>query len=480
MDAEVVVFRAAAQIAGALDAPCRNRRHERPRQNLHVAVLLHERVRPALDFREERRLDLFVGCCAARNRAQRSVQGARERDGVDVVDVEAAAGNHELPARGDGVVARVLRRVAPALQRGDDDIVVRVLREAEPLGGELRAETVDLDRRVPVDAQVDLRVDELELAARLQTQAREVVERRRAVAREAAEHHRLSVVALLDADVEVAVAVARDEELLQQLQRAVAVEPTRRKVGLVVGQQILVNAAETAMVFALAPHRVVQDAERLERLAEGARTEARDAPERLGDVVEPASLGGGAVALDEAEHGLDRENGVFEEFDALRVSLGAGAGEAVAHLRETRVEAVADRGTEVGGEVEDDALLAERRAGGAAGVHLFLRVQLGDLADSSRERDSLAVEEYGVLALGAEHLLQPDAGARPVGRALRDEPREQRRPVGVAPQRVLPAVERVVEEPFDSRCHGFVLRSVTGPKRPLAWLSRSKRRWRAS
>ena len=41
-------------------------------------------------------------------------------------------------------------------------------------------------------------------------------------------------------------------------------------------------------------------------------------------------------------------------------------------------------------------------------------------------------------------------------------------------------VERVVEEPFDSQRHGFVLRSVTGPKRPPAWLSRSKGRWCAS
>ena len=217
------------------------------------------------------------------------------------------------------------------------------------------------------------------------------------------------------------------------------------------------------MVFALAPHRVVQDAQRLQRLAEGARAEARDAGERLRDVVEPARLRGGAVALDEAEHGLDRQDGVLEELDALRVVLGAGAGKAFAHLREARVEAVADRGAEVGGEIEDDALFAEGRARGAAGVHLFLRVQLGNLPDGSRERDALAVEEDGVLALGAEHLLQADACARLVGRALRDEPREQRRPVGVAPQRVLPAVEREIEELFDSRCHG----GVSGTKASL-------------
>ena len=306
-------------------------------------------------------------------------------------------------------------------------------------------------------------------AARFEAQPREVVERGLAVARHAAEHHGLAVVALLDADIKVAVAVAGDEELLQQLQRTLAVEPARRQVGLEVGQQILVDATEAAVVFALAPHRVVQNAQRLERLAEGSRAESRNAGERLRNVIEPARFRGGAVALRKLQHRLDGEDRVLEEVDARRVALGAGAGEAFAHLRETRVEAVADRGAEVGGEVEDDALLAERRAGGAARIHLGVGVQLGDLADRAREREALAVEERGRFALGAEHLLQADAGARLVGRPLLDEPRQERRPVGVATERVLLAGERVVEEGLDAGCHGCLSASRRRRRRFCGW-----------
>ena len=320
-----------------------------------------------------------------------------------------------------------------------------------------------------VHAQVDLRIDEPELAAGLQAQAREVVEGGLSVARHAAEHHGLAVVALLHADVEVAVAVAGDEELLQQLQRAVAVEAARREVGLEVGQQILVDPTKAAVVFALAPHRVVQDAKRLERLAEGARAKARHARERLRDVAEPASRRGGAVALYELQHRLDGEDRVLEEVDARRVALGAGAFEAAAHLREAGVEPVADRGAEVGGEVEDDALLAECRAGGAARVHLGVGVQVGDLVDRAREGDALAVEENGVLALGAEHLLQADAGARLVGRPLGNELRQERRPVGVAAERVLLAGERVVEEGLDAGCHGCLSASRRRRRRFCGW-----------
>ena len=210
------------------------------------------------------------------------------------------------------------------------------------------------------------------------------------------------------------------------------------------------------MVLALTPHRVVEDAERLQCLAQRASAETRNARKRLGNVGEPALFGGGSVALDEAKHGLDGEDRVFEELNALGIILGAAAGEARAHLGEAGVESVADGRREVGGEVEDDTLLAERGAGGATRGHLLLRVEVGDLANGAGKGDALAVEERGGLAFGAEHFLQADAGARLVGRALGDEARQKRRPVDVAAEAVLATVEGEVEQGLNAGCHGVI------------------------
>ena len=49
--------------------------------------------------------------------------------------------------------------------------------------------------------------------------AGKIVKRVLPVRRDAAEHDRLAVIALLDADIKIAVTVAGDEELLQVLQR---------------------------------------------------------------------------------------------------------------------------------------------------------------------------------------------------------------------------------------------------------------------
>jgi hypothetical protein len=73
-------------------------------------------------------------------------------------------------------------------------------------------------RGVGRHAQVDLGIDHGQLARRLQAEARKVIERIFAVAVHAAQHQALAVVALLHADVEIAVAVAAQEELLDQLE----------------------------------------------------------------------------------------------------------------------------------------------------------------------------------------------------------------------------------------------------------------------
>ena len=205
------------------------------------------------------------------------------------------------------------------------------------------------------------------------------------------------------------------------------------------------------MVLALAPQRVVEDAERLERLVERARALARHLRERRGDLGKAALLGGGAVALGEAEHRLDGEARVLEELDALSIAVRAALREARVDLVEARAESVADRRTEVGRQVEDDAFLAERGPLRAARVHLGVGVQVGDLLHGPEEGEALAVHKRG--CLGLQHLLEADARTRLVADAFGHEAVEERLPVHVAAKLRLLPVERAVQQALDSLSH---------------------------
>ena len=152
---------------------------------------------------------------------------------------------------------------------------------------------------------------------------------------------------------------------------------------------------------------------------------------------------GVGVAVDEAEDGLDGQRGVGEEGDALGVVLGAGAREAGLDLGEARVESGGDRRAEVRRQVEDDALLAESRAGGAARVHFRVAVEVGDLLHRAQEVEAFAVHERG--RLGGEHLLEADAGAGLVVGLLGDEAVEERLPVDVAAKLRLLLVEGAIQ-----------------------------------
>ena len=136
----------------------------------------------------------------------------------------------KLPAGSHGVVARVFQRIAMRGQRGDDDIIVRVLREAEALAGQLRGELEERELTLASDPQVDLRVDEPNVPGDPQRHPRERVHRGAPVGRQPPERDRLAVVTLLNAGIEIGVAIERDEELGQQLLGCRNVEPSGLEV----------------------------------------------------------------------------------------------------------------------------------------------------------------------------------------------------------------------------------------------------------
>ena len=209
------------------------------------------------------------------------------------------------------------------------------------------------------------------------------------------------------------------------------------------------------MVLALAPHRVVEDAQALQRLVERARAARGHLGERLGHFREALFGRRGAVAVRKLQHGRRGEDRVAEERDALRVALGAAARDAGLHLGDARKQAVADRGAEVGREVEHHALLAERRAGRAERGHLVLGVEVGDLLHGAEERDRLALHERGPLRL--EHRDEAHAGARGVVGLRGDEHVQQRFPVMVPPELLLLLRKGAVEQRLDSLRHVFPL-----------------------
>ena len=233
-------------------------------------------------------------------------------------------------------------------------------------------------------------------------------------------HDGLDVVALLYANVQIAGAVAGDEELLECLKRGFVREAPCLDVGLVVRKEILVDASKSAVVLALAPHRVVEDAKRLQRFVESTRTVQRNVRKRRGDVGKPSFLGFDAIAFYEVQNGLDGKTRVLEEIDSLGIALRAAFRETRIDFAEPCAKSVADRRREVCRQVEDDALLAKCRSRCAARGHLLIRMQVGNLLHRPKERETLPVHKRG--RLGIQHLLESDARARHVARAFGDEP----------------------------------------------------------
>ena len=147
------------------------------------------------------------------------------------------------------------------------------------------------------------------------------------------------------------------------------------------------------MVFAFAPHRVVENAKRLQRLVESASAVQRNVRKRRGDIHEAAFLSFRAIALDEAKHRLYGKTRILEKLDALSVAVCAALRKASVDLCEPYAKSVAYRRRKVRRQVEDYALLAKSRACSAASVHLGVSVQIGNLPHRAQKSDALAIHE---------------------------------------------------------------------------------------
>ena len=138
-----------------------------------------------------------------------------ETDRVDIRNIHSAAGDDKLPAGGNGIITGIRQIIAEPNQSGNHNVVIRVLGETEPQTCELRRFFQKSDRRLRAYAQIDLWVDELNFAARLEGHIGERVDSVISLAVDPAEHHRLSVVSLLNPDVQPAVPIEGKKKFLQ-------------------------------------------------------------------------------------------------------------------------------------------------------------------------------------------------------------------------------------------------------------------------
>ena len=318
-----------------------------------------------------------------------------------------------FPAGGQRVVVCVLLLIAPAQQRGNDDLVVRILREAEPLLRERRGKLVDGQRRVFVHAQVDLRVNEAQVAAGDQAQFGQVVIRVGAVFVRAAQHDRLSVVALLDADVKIAVAVTGDEKLFKLLECFVFCQKPRIQIVPVIGVQELVDAADGIVIVAVAPHGVVQQAQELQRLKKRFGRVRGNFGKRVrnGQVAHAQSLL--TVARGEVRHDGKHVQHSLQKFLLLRCFR-------LFQLRANFFclfrKAVRHQHAVIGAHIEYAAIFMERVRLVQALV-LFFRVNLRDGAHGAQQRDALVRENDGRLL--RQHIAQPRDRALHIVKSLR-------------------------------------------------------------
>ena len=366
----------------------------------------------------------------------------RQRHGADVGNVHGHAGDDELPAGGHGVVARVLKVVAQLDKAGNDHVVVGVLREAQPLLGELGAVFVHFQRRIPVDAQVDLRVDAAHLQAGGEAEGGEVVAGVLAVLVAAAQHQALAVVALLHAGVEVAVAVEGEEELLEQFQRLV-VAHAPVQIGLQIGPHVLVKAPHGVVVDVRGPQRQMQHAQHAQGIEEILRAVAHG-------VLQPFAVRQRLrVAVGKGDHRVDGLDGGLEE-----VPVAAPLGKRLFRPRAAGQQTLAQNALVIGGNVAHAALLVDEMPGEDAFL-LALGVDVGELGNGADAGDALIRAHIDALVFQK----QPEPAARracsgacPRAVSARGCLR-QRLFVQRGAQRLVLALDDPVQQCFDSLRH---------------------------
>ena len=167
----------------------------------------------------------------------------------------------------------------------------------------------------------------------------------------------MAVVALLDADIKVGIAVEGEEKFGDQLSRAVAVEPSGGKVGVQIRGENLVEPPDAVVIRAFAPKGIMQNPEKLERFEEGSRSAARNLRERFGDFGQSGFFGGGAVRLGETENRVDGVAGGGQKVDSFGVGFGFRLFKTFDDFGAASVEPDGDRRGVIRTDVENDAHL---------------------------------------------------------------------------------------------------------------------------
>ena len=199
-----------------------------------------------------------------------------------------------------GVPLAVAERTEPR----NDHVVIRILQKAEAALGQLGRLLKDRKRRLAKNAEVDLRVGELKVAQDLQAQLGKLTKGGDARAHLTAQHHALAALPLSDADIEVAVLIEGKEKVRDEVICLLAAHAGGTGA-LIVGAHKNVEAADIVMVFPLQPEGVMQDAEGLERLAEGTGAVARHSLQHLGNIIPSLPQCLLAIAVGKRENGVD-------------------------------------------------------------------------------------------------------------------------------------------------------------------------------
>ena len=390
-----------------------------------------------------------VGTC--RQFGQHLAHAADERHGVDVGDVHRMDGDDELPAGGHDIIAGILLRVPFLHEPGDDHVVVAVLRESQPLAGELRPQEEDFVGRIRVDADVNLGVDQLQFAAGPQAHLREAVEKVVAVCGAAAQHHALAVVALLHTGIEVAVLVACEEELFHQVERLLLGQHAAVDVMAEIGVHVLVETPQRIVVIAGLPDREMEDAQQLQRLAQRPGAARTHGLEHLGRIRLPRLAGMGGVTPRKLLHGLDAERHRPQEdtlFLVERIVRQAGSDFGL-----PGIEPKADGGFVVGRYVADRPALVDvvRRLDP---VPLLRGEDFGHFGNGAGEYDLLARQDHGLFGThqGGEHLRRAPHG-RHSGRCKPDIEVVQPEPGRGTAQDMVLFAEDIAAQVFDSGIH---------------------------
>ena len=91
------------------------------------------------------------------------INGSREGNRPNVDDLHAAPGDDEFPAGRHYIITRIVQIITMLHQSRDDHIVIAVLGEPQSLAGQLARQAEQIQVGLGRNAQVDLRVDQLQV-----------------------------------------------------------------------------------------------------------------------------------------------------------------------------------------------------------------------------------------------------------------------------------------------------------------------------